>query len=138
MIMQKASRAVATRVAAAISAVSTLAMIALVACTEDEARPPYALEGNAPGGSPCERAGFRCSFGNLGCGEGSVSAGKSLGCTGDTAVCCLPKSDAGEAGLALDASADGADTLDASDGRDTFDAPESSDASILLDANPSG
>ena len=137
MGMQKASCAFATRLTATISTVSTLAMATLLACTEEEARPPYALEGSADG-SPCERAGFRCSFGNFGCSEGSFSAGKSLGCPGETAVCCLPKSDAGEAGVPLDAPAE-TSASDASDTSDTSASDASaSDASNQFDADANG
>ena len=90
---------------------STLFVLTLSAgCADEPARPPYALEGSAAG-SPCERAGFRCVPGGSTCGQGTVSAGKSLGCPGEAALCCMNTAEAGvrDAGpeASIDASPDG-------------------------------
>lgn len=91
---------------------SLLLLLLAAGCSDDKARPPYALEGSAAG-SPCERAGFRCTPGGVGgCAEGTTSAGKPLGCAGEGALCCMNATDGG---AAREAGADASDAGDAGD-----------------------
>lgn len=77
---------------------------AVAACSQSDKAP--ALDVVSGGGlSPCERSGNTCAYGGSGCVAGRMSAGGSLGCEGDNAVCCIPAPDAGDGGGSDDADA---------------------------------
>jgi len=93
----------------------------IAACTQaTEPHPPTVLDGPAGGATPCERAGYRCASGPGACLTGTVSTGGSLGCPGESAVCCQPAKDGGLDGASDGAASDGASAADG--GNDMHDA----------------
>lgn len=110
------------------TAASLLVAIALVACSEDEKRPPVLTESNGVN-SPCERVGGICATSATACGERRASAGNSLGCEGEGAICCVLS----DGGRPLDGAPDAAPDVTSSDA--AADAPIDAPADVALDVS---